>query len=240
MLSIDVGIKNLSFCLFDTNENKIIDWGIINLSETESHVCHCKKPAKFITLQGDSLCNKHKSNIIDKKFADTEKIKPSDIKKLCIPEIKTKEEWRNYLSTTKEIFSYPISKNASEMDLVTISRNLQTHFDNKLWDKPGIDVVIIENQISPLASRMKTIQGMITQYFVKNVPSIHFVNSCNKLKNVKEKLTYAERKKEGIRQCEELLKCYESWIPFFTSSKKKDDLSDCFLQGLWFIKNRMK
>ena len=31
---------------------------------------------------------------------------------------------------------------------------------------PVIDTVVIENQISPIANRMKTVQGMITQYFL--------------------------------------------------------------------------
>ena len=46
-----------------------------------------------------------------------------------------------------------------------------------------IDTVIIENQISTLASRMKTLQGMITQYFImKNIPQIEFISASCKLK----------------------------------------------------------
>ena len=41
ILSFDVGIKNLAFCLIDTTENnKIIDWGVINLIEDEDLKCH--------------------------------------------------------------------------------------------------------------------------------------------------------------------------------------------------------
>ena len=50
-------------------------------------------------------------------------------------------------------------------------------------DKIELDVVIIENQISTIASRMKTLQGMISQYFImKGIPSIEFISSINKLK----------------------------------------------------------
>jgi hypothetical protein len=28
------------------------------------------------------------------------------------------------------------------------------------------------------------------------------------------------------------------WIDFFHTHSKKDDLADCFLQGIWYIKNR--
>jgi len=46
--------------------------------------------------------------------------------------------------------------------------------------------IIIENQISPIANRMKTIQGMLSQYFImkyedRNI-TIDFISSFNKLK----------------------------------------------------------
>ena len=37
---------------------------------------------------------------------------------------------------------------------------------NKLPDIESITHVFIENQISPIANRMKTIQGMLAQYFI--------------------------------------------------------------------------
>jgi hypothetical protein len=70
--------------------------------------------------------------------------------------------------------------------------------------------VIIENQISPIATRMKTVQGMVTQYFLmRGVPpeSISYISATNKLKawaNINhggasdEIDTYDERKKLGI------------------------------------------
>ena len=43
--------------------------------------------------------------------------------------------------------------------------------------------------------------------------------------------TYQENSKEGEKQ--------SSWHTYFNNHKKKDDLADCFLQGLWWIKNRL-
>ena len=37
---------------------------------------------------------------------------------------------------------------------------------DELYKDDDIDTVIIENQISPIANRMKTLQGMIAQYFI--------------------------------------------------------------------------
>lgn len=231
LLSIDVGIKNLSFCVLENT--RVVDWGIIDISEPEEYLCHCNKKATFKTKDAN-YCTKHKPKFPIIK----DKMKKSDYAKLNedTNETRKKEEWLKVFESSNE-FLFSLKKNASEMNLVTISKNIQLNFDNKGWNVPMFEKVIIENQISPLASRMKTIQGMITQYFIKNA-EIHFVNSSNKLKETKEKLTYAERKKEGVRLCREKLQ--GEWISFFEKSKKKDDLADCFLQGLWFIANKMK
>jgi hypothetical protein len=121
-----------------------------------------------------------------------------------------------------------------------------------------IDMMIIENQISTLASRMKTLQGMITQYFImKHIPHIEFISASCKLKlftdvNLdpsEEEIcvdasTYADRKKSGILVCRSLGEIsrkhhsdFAKWMPVFENHKKKDDLADCFLQGLWRVHN---
>ena len=110
----------------------------------------------------------------------------------------------------------------------------------------GIDVVIIENQMSTLATRMKTLQGMITQYFImRGVPDIRFISAINKLKLFDQKKEqghcgedcYADRKKRGIEITRSLLSMQSTHdrLLVFEKHKKKDDLADCFLQGVWWI-----
>ena len=139
---------------------------------------------------------------------------------------------------------------------------------NKLFKEEDIiDHVIIENQISPIANRMKTIQGMLVQYFIMSdiqVENIEFISAANKLKeyDVKDKdtkekskekdkdkpkmkntTTYSERKKLGISRCLEMLHSeyyFNNMLEYFNKHKKQDDLSDSFLQGIWFIKNKLK
>ena len=111
------------------------------------------------------------------------------------------------------------SKTAADVDLFNIGINIKTKF-NKLFENEGaIYYVIIENQISPIATRMKTIQGMIVQYFIMsnlNVSHIEFISAANKLK---------------VFEINEL-------IDYFNQQKKKDDLADSFLQGIWFLNNK--
>ena len=152
---------------------------------------------------------------------------------------------------------------AHDLDLITYGRNLTKHLDVILYpsntNNTPIDMMIIENQISTLASRMKTLQGMITQYFImKQVPQIEFISASCKLKLftdsttthedidgdelIVDASTYADRKKSGIAVCRSLGEIsrkhnsdYAKWMSVFETHKKKDDLADCFLQGLWRV-----
>ena len=47
-----------------------------------------------------------------------------------------------------------------------------------------------------------------------------------------------ERKKLGVQYCEQLLikKNKEDNLNFFYKSNKKDDLADCFLQSIYYLK----
>jgi hypothetical protein len=207
--------------------------------------CYCLKHSKKQQIQiptseqKSSFINKQK---IQKLYEIAEshnikyepKTKKADLIKLINDYINI-----NYFQTIE-------SKKAADVDLFNIGLNIKTKF-NKLFENEGkIDYVIIENQIGPLAIRMKTIQGMIVQYFVMsslNVEHIEFISASNKLKDcdVKDKSKYSDRKKLGIAKCLELITTdfrFSEHVDYFNKHKKKDDLSDSFLQGIWFINNK--
>ncbi len=129
--------------------------------------------------------------------------------------------------------------NAGHADLIGIGRELKRQMDNKPHFR-DITRVVIENQISPIATRMKTIQGMIAQYFIMRNDAIviEFVSSSGKLKGFEKQNTdvaseYSQHKKDAVFYCKQLLNTekYERW-KFMMEAKKKDDLADCFLQGV--------
>ena len=279
IISIDVGIKNLALCLFEKIENsnlfKIIKWDVLNISEQENYKCLfveknkiCDKPAKF-KKDDKCFCLKHskkqqlqiptsqvKSSFINKQkinnlyeIADKHDIKyDNKIKKVDLINLINEHINKNYFEEIQ-------SKNASKVDLINIGINLKYKLNSLLENIDSIDYVLVENQISPIANRMKTIQGMIVQYFIMSnidVTNIEFISASNKLKEYntsdkdkekeKEKTKYADRKKMGIIKCLEILNNnfnYNDKIDFFNTHKKKDDLADCFLQGIWYINNKL-
>jgi hypothetical protein len=272
ILSIDVGIKNLAFCLLcksATNDWSILKWDVVDLTQKEdaAKCCVtdkfklCNKPAKY-TKDGYFFCLKHSKK--QEYKVPTPELKPAFINKQKLQNLYDMADKYNikYEKPIKKqdlvflineyvknsCFEVVGSTNASKLDLVTIGKNIQCKLDHILEEQlSSINIVAIENQISPIANRMKTIQGMIAQYFImrNNTIEIEFVSASNKLKEEKKdsKSTYTDRKKLGIKKSLELLETEfknPSWIDAFNNHLKKDDLADSFLQGIWFIKEKLE
>lgn len=197
ILSFDIGIKNLSYCVMykdetydsiNKNNIKIIDWGIIQL------------------IDDDVKCK-----------------------------------------------GVPLDK---------ITSTLYNKLYNKFIDY-NITKVLLENQPVLKNPVMKSIQMIIYGYFAyeknimgREIEYIKLINASNKLKlgkNLKEinnsedilkiKSKYTRNKKLAIIYTNHFLKerliveDYEKYNDIFNNHKKKDDLADAFLQGLYFIEN---
>mgnify|MGYP001030656833 CR=1 FL=1 len=275
ILSIDVGIKNLAFCLLEKDEQefKILKWDTISLID-QSRCNSCGKPAKF-SKNEIHYCRTHakKSDFLipTQEIRDLKKLNIGGLKDYIVNNdiscvgykkadlMKSIEEFneQKYLNPAKE-------ENAGLISLITIGINMKARLD-EILKTVSIDKILIENQLSNIAVRMKSLQGMITQYFImRGYENIEYICSTNKLKlflqkdkegkgkegkgekekgkeekgkEEKQKTTYSERKKLGIKYCQELLteKGHDEWLQIFLKHGKKDDLADCLLQGLYII-----
>ena len=265
ILSIDVGMKNLAICLFHITDElnyKIKCWDVLDLCNEKKYTCGektkngkiCNKNAKF-TKNNKYYCKIHAK---DKKYKiPPQELKMKKIKKLKIASLKKladkysikyekekKVEIQELfeIKLEKDYFDNILSLKTKDFNLVQYGRNLKKIF-NETFKDINIDGVIVENQIGPLAMRMKTLQGMIMQHFIeKDIPLVEEVSASNKLKEFlgTKKTTYAERKKHSINITKNILNennFLAKWVEPFNNHKKKDDLADTFLQGRWYLKN---
>lgn len=126
-------------------------------------------------------------------------------------------------------------KTAMNTSIEKIAELLYATLDTELQNIE-YDRVLIENQ--PTRNiKMKNISMLLLGYFTIKHSMIEFVNASKKMQETTinaYKNTYANRKKSSKLAVKSLLKDSD-WSLFFKCSKKQDDLSDCLLQGLWWI-----
>lgn len=259
LLSIDVGIKHLAYILvkLDNNIFTIESWDVVDLCNSITNKCEYKnKPCnKNASLHKNNsyFCKTHAKKHI-KYILPSEKIKSNALQRSNIQRLKLLAETYNiHLEkhtksyVIKQITSFykdnvfePIKKtNANSFNLVDLGISLKNKFDT-LFKDYNIDTILIENQIGPIAIRMKSLQAMITQYFImKSCFNIHYISSTNKLKVFQEApSSYKERKQLSIEKTFLELKktnIEERWIEHFSNHKKKDDLADALLQLLFYL-----
>ena len=224
ILSFDVGIKNLAYCLIDSNDKIIDDWGILDVS-IDDHCTHCNsktgkqcdKSAKFVCCDSDlKLCSAHKN-------------------------------LKCYIKHKKK--AIPKSKNP----LMRLGQNIVREL-NKYPDFLKVNTILIENQPALKNPTMKSIQMILYSYFLINgvtnidspIKDIEMINARNKLKaykgdsiECKIKDKYKRNKFLAIQYCNSMInnncKIDQKFRDKFESSKKKDDLSDCYLQGIYWL-----
>ena len=179
VLSFDVGIKNLAYCIIDFDASKPVVEG-----------------APF----------------------------PE-----CMRERAAIDDWRVVVVTDKK-----------RPTVAEISDGVFTRLD-EIGARP--DVVLIENQPCIRNPVMKTVQVMIYSYYVcaarararddaNEGTQVHFVNAGLKLTGLcaSRGTLYKDRKRIAVQAAASYMAGHES------AAKKRDDLADCLLQGLQWLR----
>jgi hypothetical protein len=214
LLSFDVGIKNLAYCLISVNEiensnkdnNKnfieIIKWNIVDLSCDHVEETKVEETQEKILKQ----CSKCKKSATYCTHSNT--MLPENVTRFCK---KHAEEAQlpmhpKLLKSNSKIgqtpYIVPLSKkkvSCNKINIVDLGKNIKRHLDvifDEHMDK--IDAILIENQIGNLAGRMNVLQGMISQYFImRNITNIEFISATNKLKLFKTVINKSSNITEG-------------------------------------------
>jgi hypothetical protein len=222
VLSFDIGIKNLCFCELN-DKGKILDWAIVNISNDVP--CEHK-------MKNGKCCDKPGTFIYKCKLDNSEMY-------LCTSHSKNKcyDKVKKFNNPKNNIFH--------------ISQNLVKKLDEFKFIERNITDVIVENQPSLKNPTMKSIQMIVYSYFLVNgickddssIVGLEMINARNKLKVYKGepikcdiKETYKRNKYLAVKYCEKMIVDEEQkFIDLYNDSKKKDDLSDSYLQGIYYI-----
>jgi len=269
LLSIDVGMKHLAYCLFSTGDagSYTIDkWGIIDLCNSEhqqqcsgimkKNNAKCMRTSRFYKNKAYycKIHAKNKAYLIpsnDMKYSKLKYKKVRELKAICHERnysVQKKSKKADYLEAilsdlSQNYFNFVPSVDSRKIDLITYGRQIKKAFTHQFINH-HIDCVLIENQVGPLALRMKVLQGMIMQHFIEHdYPLIKEISPANKLKAFPQskKISYRERKKLSIQVTAQVLgqtPTLTTWLPYFKTHTKKDDLADAFLQGRWYIEEK--
>jgi len=279
IISWDIGILHLAYCILEFENNKfdIIEWDNINLVSQKENVCGiCNKKALY---EFDSImyCTTHKKQLVkENDIMQFKSYKKSDNNQ-CNCKMKSRPSCNkkavkncnennycsfhyNKLIKNVNIICNIKKKGVKDFPIKIIKNNLIDLFDKKKQFLE-IDYVLIENQPSLINPTMKSIAETLYAWFLirgikdkKSINDVHLINPANKLKLIDTKITdqlktmkgskkYNLTKKISIEYTKLILDDENfwlkshNWIDFFNKNKKKDDLCDALLQGIYFLKN---
>lgn len=261
ILSFDIGIRNLAYCVYDnTGVGSIKEWNVVDILSygEEGNTAHLLDISK--KWKKEQFVKWFTENGLDVPKNKTEML--TEMKKIVKADGKGKTKEKLGIDFyTKKILSW---------------LDAQKQFLD-------CDMVALENQPCMKNPIMKTIQTVIYTYFYYfgvlhgNMKSVKLVSATNKLKIKPEGFVGDDKKKknaqivlnldsncvpveEGTTSCEKkkekdkdkyakrkslsneytrhyIEKMDGELLLFWESHGKKDDLSDCFLQAIYVSKN---
>lgn len=248
LVSFDVGLRNLAFCVLEGSSRsdiKITGWDLIDvmaeMGGLDKPLCHkCKKPACWVQ---DSLyaCTRHKGKSVFSTKSGLQKNTKEQLleiaKNMSLPLSTTKKDLVETIYSASSKMSWKrcvkSAKQGSVVDLApAIAFSLRER--ESIWK--NADLIVFEQQPD---KRMLCVQGMLHMWFVtqgfkcKGVSAIHKLSNMITLEDSTK--TYKGRKKTGIVHATQLVPSENK--AFMLKHPKKDDLADCFLQGLWVLEH---
>ena len=251
ILSIDIGIRNLSLCIMSAIDKtnletyKIHLWDVYDTLDFEEYTCN-----------GIQKSGKRKGEVCGKKCGYKYTFDGNVIHNCKVHFPKTIKITKANIHKVKLIKDYLLQDIAK----IVLSKVQEIYTTNKvIFDK--LEHIIIELQpgLNPTAKFIShIIYGKLVEIFkiLGNKTTIKFVRASQKLKaytgpliECKLKGAYAKRKWLSIQYMKWFLENKfsneqkDKWLPIFLSHKKRDDVSDTGLMtinGIYGIPRKQK
>ena len=231
ILSIDIGVKNLAFCLmspkdsFSDGDNfNIYDWQSVNLIDEEYPLCEtpmksgkqkgkiCGKPSKIKTDDDIYYCASHNPDKERYTAREATKVKTVLLKDTCLA-------------------LYTVLESLPQL----ISRPCEVVIEQQMKANPTM------LQMAHLVYSYFIMKGYVVD--ASPIKNVRFISARNKL-TVYEgpeiqchlKNAYGRRKWFAVEYTKYMIRNNTTHLDFFNKfPKKRDDLSDCYLQGVWWL-----
>lgn len=241
ILSWDVGIINLSYCILDfnkeKNETKILKWGIVNLIDYP-------EMKKNMILVFENIPRKLNENpfLLDVDYVVIEN-QPS----LKNPKMKSIQMiLYSYFLMYGKILNTGENK-IQQIDFCNASNKLKVYkgpiisLDDLKRKKKSVDKKQTIKQFLVEEDKIgEEVGGEEVGEEEVEVEIEDIIEIIKPSKEKKIKLSYTEKKKMAVEHVKYFLKENndDTNLTFFMEHKKKDDLADSYLQGLFSIINK--
>jgi hypothetical protein len=169
LISYDVGIKNLAYCICD-EKMTIIQWDVIDLLNINNKCSFCDSNADLLFYKY-KLCKEHKKKVEELKEPCTEKVNKDDKCLVCQKAAKCKIADSFLCNVHRKSFenkNYKIKETNVTCDKISTAQfkyNLVTALD-LLPELSDVDIVLIENQPSFKNPKMKAIADTLCAYYL--------------------------------------------------------------------------
>jgi hypothetical protein len=251
VLSFDLGIRNLAYCLVDSS-GAIIDWNNYDLlagtdSQTASR-CSCGGPPSWTDLSGGLFCKKcvKKKKLV---VLPLETVTIKTLKELADLEggwgLSKGSKKADYYTAanSRYVMPYIKPKGATKTDLGVILNAINVFLDGRLDLFGNCAEIRIENQPVFDNPTMKSVQIILFTLLCHRlrkerswVGAVKFVHAAKKTDEMKEAVVAAGDNYKARKDVAEKLVLKKltdgKWRDFFLGKSKRSDLADCFLMCL--------